>query len=488
MSLPALRLLGWVVWLSAWPALGHAGIIRGTVRGANQEGLAFANVAVRGSATSTGSNEQGQFQLRLPAGAYELVFQYVGYRPRLEPVRVPGGDSVLTVNVTLQPEAYNLGEVLVKSSDRDPAYAIIQQAQQWRAYHQREVAAYQARIYIKALGRILETPGKVLGLFKLGPDIKPGIFYLSETLSDFSFTQPNIIKERMISSRVSGDSRGLSFNRASAGRNLGFYDNLIKPPFSERGYVSPIAANALLFYRYELVGSTPQGGEVVHKIRVIPRRRTDPVFSGFIYIVDGSWRIHSVDLSLDKDAQIDYVDELHIAQQYAPAPGNPNVWLIQSQQVRANLSGLGFKGSGYITAVLSNYAHVVPTYATPPVAKAPPAPAEPAPDAPASQETAAQIRRRRSESESGQLPHRCCRRRELPLLDQRLLRRTHDQPREPRRRHETGNSDELPIHRADEHRLTGRRSPRPRPRQQLHLLDQRSGHRRRLQLGRPGGA
>ena len=375
----------------------HAGTIRGTVSGANKEGLAFANVAVRGAATSTGANEQGQYQLRLPAGRYDLVFQYVGYRPHIEPVRVPGGDSTITVNVALQPEAYNLGEVLVKSSDRDPAYAIIQQAQQWRPYHKREVAAYRARIYIKALGRINDTPAKIMGLFKLGPDIKKGIFYLSETLSDFSFTQPNIVKERMISSRVSGDSRGLSFNRASAGRNLNFYENLIKPPFSERGYVSPIAANAMLFYKYELVGSTPQGGVTVHKIRVLPRRRTDPVFAGFIYIVDGSWRIHSVDLSLDKDAQLDYVDELHLAQQYAPAPGNSNVWLIQSQQVTANLSGLGFKGSGYVTAVLSNYAAVVPTYATPPVATAPPVVAEGKAEAPTGQETAAQIRKRKPE-------------------------------------------------------------------------------------------
>src|SRR5919112_1490043 len=223
MVLPAFRLVAFVLLLSWVPALSQAGVIKGTVRGANQLGLAFANVAVRGAATSTGANEQGEFQLRLPAGQYELVFQYVGYRPQIQPVRVLGGDTVLTLNVTLQPEAYNLGEVLVKSTDRDPAYAIIQQAQQWRAYHRREVAAYRARIYIKALGRINDTPAKIMGLFKLSPDIKKGIFYLSESLSDFSFTQPNIIKERMISSRVSGDSHGISFNRAGTSAGRDFY-------------------------------------------------------------------------------------------------------------------------------------------------------------------------------------------------------------------------------------------------------------------------
>lgn len=358
----------------AWallPLAAHAGTIRGKVSGPDGTGLPFANVAVRGSATSTGSNEQGQYQLRLDAGTYQLVFQYVGYRPRTETVRVPAGDSTLTLNVALAPESFSLAEVTVRGSDRDPAYAIIQHAQQWRGYHQREVAAFRARIYIKSLGRFTETPGKLFGLVKVGPDLKPGIFYLSESLSELSFTQPDVVKERMLSSRVSGDSRGISFNRAGAGRGLSFYNNLVKSGFSERGFVSPIAANALSFYQYELVGSSQQNGELVHKIRVVPRRRSDPVFAGFIYVVEGSWRLHSVDLRLTKDAQLDYVDDLHIEQLFAPAPGVPHAWVVQSQKLAVSFSALGFKGTGFITAVFSNYNHVVPTYPAPPEAKAP---------------------------------------------------------------------------------------------------------------------
>lgn len=351
--------------LAAGQAQG--GLVKGQVTGTNREPLPFANVAVRGATASTGTNEQGQYALRLAPGQYELVFQYVGYRPQVAPVRVLGGDSVTVLNAQLTPEAYSLGEVTVRASDKDPAYAIIQHAQQWRAYHLREVAAFRARSYFKALGHFSEVPGKVLGLVKVGPDIKPGIFFLSETLSDISFTQPNVVKEHMLSSRISGDSRGIPFVRASAGRNLVFYNNLIKTNFSERGFVSPIAANAGLFYNYELVGSTPQGGEVVHKIRVIPRRASDPVFSGFIYIVEGSWRLHSIDLNVGKGAGLDYVDNLHLEQLYAPAPGAPHVWLMQSQRLGLSFSGFGFKGSGYVTAILSDYSRVVPTYPAPPV-------------------------------------------------------------------------------------------------------------------------
>ncbi len=379
------------------PFGSRAGTVKGTISGPNGAALAFANVAVRGTALNTGSNEQGQYQLKLDAGTYQLVYQYVGYRQRLEVVRVPGADSALVLNVRLAPEAYSLGEVTVRSSDEDPAYNIIRQAQQWRPYHKREVAAFRARIYLKSLGRLTDTPGKILGLFKKDPDLKPGIFYLSESLSDITFEQPDRVRERMISSRVSGDAKGISFNRASAGRNLGFYNNVLKSGFSERGFVSPIAANALLFYKYELVGSTPQGGEVVHKIRVIPRRSSDPVFAGFLYIVDGSWRIHSVDLGLGRNAQLDYVDDLHISQIFAPAPGNPGVWLIQQQRLTVQFSALGFKGSGYVTAAFSNYAGVVPTYPVRPETKALPAPAvlDKEPAAPTARQQRATVRQQR---------------------------------------------------------------------------------------------
>ncbi|QHJ08666.1 DUF5686 and carboxypeptidase regulatory-like domain-containing protein [Hymenobacter busanensis] len=360
------------------PLLGHAGVLRGRITDPAGQPLGFANVAVKGTTTNTASNEQGNYQLPLQAGSYEIVFQYVGFKPRLEQVRIAGGDTATVLNVTLTPEQYQLREVVVRAKDRDPAYAIIQHAMDWRTYHRREVAAFTARTYIKALARLKDAPSRVLGLFKVGPDLKPGILYLSESVSEVSFQQPNVVKERMISSRVSGDAKAFSLNRAGAGRGMSFYNPVIKA-FSERGFVSPIAPNAFLFYQYVLEGTTEQAGQLIHKIKVIPRRRTDPVFAGHIYIADGTWRIHSVGLTLNQDAQLDYVDNVRIDQQYAPAPNAPHVWVMQSQTLTANISAFGFHGNAYLTAIFSNY-RVTPTY-----------PSRPAPAAPAPQPTPAEV-------------------------------------------------------------------------------------------------
>lgn len=372
----------------------RAGVVKGRITDPKNEGLAFANIAVRGTTTSTASNEQGNYQLPLPAGTYQLVYQYVGFKPSQHTVRVAGGDTATVLDVTLTPENYQLREVVVRSTDKDPAYAIMQQAINWRRYHRAEVAAFSARMYIKAVFRLTDVPGKVMGLFKVGPDVKPGIVYLSESVSDLTFRQPGQVQERMISSRVSGSSKGFSFNRAS--KSFNFYDNLLQSGFAERGFVSPVAQNAMLFYRYELVGATVQNGITINKIRVTPRHRIDPAFSGFVYIAeDGTWRLHSLDLSLNADAGIEYVDKLRVEILYAPAPGHPQAWIIQSQKVYMNGEGLGFKGNGSINAVLSNY-RVKPTYAAPPVVAATP-PTPTAANEPVYRETVAQVRQQQAQ-------------------------------------------------------------------------------------------
>jgi hypothetical protein len=85
-----------------------------------------------------------------------------------------------------------------------------------------------------------------------------------------------------------------------------------------RGFISPISSNALLTYRYKLLGTFYDQGLLVNKIQVIPKRKNDPAFNGIIYIMEDSWRIHSTNLYLTKDAQINFVDTLYIDQVFLP--------------------------------------------------------------------------------------------------------------------------------------------------------------------------
>ncbi|WP_114782264.1 DUF5686 and carboxypeptidase regulatory-like domain-containing protein [Botryobacter ruber] len=365
-----MRLL-WLLFLILFiPALAEAAVLSGRVTDEKGQGLPYASIYIVETASGSSTNESGYYKLQLSPGTYTIEFKYVGYKANVQ--RVTIADQAQQLNVSLEPEVLHLEEVVVRPSDEDPAYAIMRNAIKLRKYHQNEVNAWSARVYMKSLGRMEKVPSKILGVKIV--DVDTGIVYLSESVSELHFKKPNKINERMISSRVSGQKKGFSFNQASE-MNISFYDNLLKVEgLSERGFVSPLASNALFFYKFEYHGSFQESGRTIYKIKVIPRRRNDPVFSGFIYIVDGSWRIHSTDLKLTKNAGIDFVDFIRVQQVYAPV--QKDVWMPVTQKFNFEASGLGFKGRGHVTGVYSRY-KVQPAYTRPPVLEEPePEPAE----------------------------------------------------------------------------------------------------------------
>ncbi|MDX5347237.1 MAG: DUF5686 and carboxypeptidase regulatory-like domain-containing protein [Hymenobacteraceae bacterium] len=344
----------------------YAATLKGRVTNEAGEPLPFASIFVKGTNTGTSTNEQGYYQLSLASGSYEVVFQYLGYKQQVEQVQV--GEQPVTLNVQMQPEVLTLSEVQVRPGNKDPGYYIMQHAIAKRKYFLNQIQAFRTQVYTKGLGRLTDVPPKVLGVKVV--DMELGIVYLSETVSEMHYRHPDKMKERMLSSKVSGSDKVFSFNRASRA-NFNFYENLLKAPgLTERGFVSPLAANANFYYDFELAGTKTEGNLKLNKIKVIPKRKNDPVFSGYLYIVEDQWRLHSLDLTLGENANIEFVDKVHITQNFKQL--KDDVWVMHSQKITFYFRGMGFEGNGYFTAVYSKY-QVVPAYSTP-VAAATPAP------------------------------------------------------------------------------------------------------------------
>ena len=118
-----------------------------------------------------------------------------------------------------------------------------------------------------------------------------------------------------------------------------------------------LSDNAFFYYKFKLEGSFREGNRKIYKIRVIPKRLTDPVFSGDIYIQDNDYRIHSVDLMLGAGARINFVDSMKISQQYLPV--NDTTWMVFSQQLRFFFSldffGKKFAGNGVFLSQNTEY-------------------------------------------------------------------------------------------------------------------------------------
>jgi hypothetical protein len=120
-----------------------------------------------------------------------------------------------------------------------------------------------------------------------------------------------------------------------------------------RGFISPISANALNYYRYKLEGTYHEDGREIAHIKVIPKRKFEPLFSGYIDIVEDEWRIHSVNLLLTKQSQMEVVDTLRLEQLYRPL--DKDAWFISSQVIYPTIKVFGFDAYGHFVNIYSDF-------------------------------------------------------------------------------------------------------------------------------------
>lgn len=326
--------------------------IKGTVSDKDGKLLPYASVFIKGNNKGTNANSEGKYSLRLEPGKYILVCQYVGYKKEEKEITIAGNDVELNFIMALQ--EMTLGEVIIKNGE-DPAYQIIRNVIKKKSYYQSQLDKFQCEVYTKGQMRVRNYPKKVFGRkvdFEDGDTSKQKMLYLSETISYYSVDKPNKEKIEVVSSKVSGQSDGFGL---SAPRFFSFYNNnvLIGENLNPRGFVSPIAENALNFYRYKLEGSYFEDGREISHIKVTPKRKYEPLFSGYIDIVVDDWRIHSVNLLLTKASQMELIDTLRLEQLYRPL--NKDVWYISSQVVYPAVKIFGFDAYGSFVNIYSDF-------------------------------------------------------------------------------------------------------------------------------------
>lgn len=317
--------------------------------------LPFTSVYVKGTTNGTTSNEDGNFQLNVlePIGKV-LVVQSLGFKNK--EIKIDLTARLNNMQLKLETENYQLKTFEKNANAKDPAYAVMKKAIAARSKHLDDIKTYAADIYLKSNVRLVKVPKKLPGFLSKAqmPDSTDlGLIYLSESVAKYNFQAPDKIKEEMIASKVSGEKQGFSWNRVEDVL-FNFYKNLVDMNYySERGFVSPIAESAMFYYQYEMLGTFMENGKTINKIKLTPRRKNDPCFRGDIYIVEDSWNIHSLDLYLTKDAQIQYVDTLRFSQSYVSI--NDTTWMPFNMKMSSRIQIFGFEATDMSVGVFSNY-------------------------------------------------------------------------------------------------------------------------------------
>ena len=238
-----------IVFFFSVMALMGQSRLKGRVTDRSGSGLAFASVYELGTTNGTLTNEEGYFELELKPGDHQLAFQYLGYGSLTRKISFPKDKEI---QVSLLPENFQIAEVEIVAGE-DPAMPIIRKAIELRDQNLKKTPAYRSELYIKALMKIVDAPESFLGQ-NLGSmdgildSARQGILYFSESLSRINFAPPKNYKEEMLSSKVSGDDRGISVNQFSY-VNFNFYNENIQ---LFRELISPLSCIALQDYNYYL--------------------------------------------------------------------------------------------------------------------------------------------------------------------------------------------------------------------------------------------
>jgi hypothetical protein len=329
--------------------------IKGTVTDAKGAPIAFVNIYVKDTYISTTTNDQGKYELNVKIpGNYILLYQYLGYKT--EKKVIDYDKTSQTVDATLIEEDIQLNEVVIDPK-ANPANEIIKKAIANRKENSAKTARYKADFYSRGIFRIKNLPKKIMGqkldfFDEIIDSTRSGILYLSETVSKITFQKPDKMKEEIIASKVSGNDNGFSFNNA-AQANFDFYENNLD--FDVK-VISPIADNAFNYYKYKFEGSFyDENNQQINKIKVTPRRETEPAMAGYIYIVDDSWAIYAVDLSIKgSQMQNPALNSLTLKQNFSYNSKN-KIWAKNTQTIDFMAGMLGINISGKFTYVYSNF-------------------------------------------------------------------------------------------------------------------------------------
>ncbi len=303
--------------------------LRGEIQDMNGEPVPYAAIFIKELTRGTTCNALGLFSLPLPEGNYTIFFRSLGYTEIIKTIEIKEEYEDLVIQ--LPPQTYMIPEVRVSASGEDPAYWIMRKTIGLANYHLHEVSNYDAEIYIKGTAYIEKLPKAIARRIQVNDiKVKEDEAYMLESRNEVQFTAPDKYDMRVIASQNTLPGYTQNVNPMDY-INASLYQQQIQT------VVSPLARNAFAYYRYSFEGTFLEGTHIINKIKVIPKRKSQQLCEGFLFIVEDLWSLHSSDISVNTIAGTLFLQQLY-------ANVIMDAWLPVSHKIQANIEIAGVKG------------------------------------------------------------------------------------------------------------------------------------------------
>lgn len=334
--------------------MGQETVVRGRVIDAETgDPIPFVNVVFQGTTIGITTDFEGFYRLETDQQVDSISASYIGYVTRVKALKRGVSQNI---NFQLQQDLVNLQEVVFIAGE-NPAYDVLRNVVDNKDKNdRRSLSAYEYESYNKTEFDINNLTEKLRSkkMFQqitsvmdslvqiAGEDGKPVLpLFISESISKFYVkNNPKVQKEYIINTNVSGvgidDGSLTSQLIGSTFQQYNFYRNWVN--LVNKEFISPIADGWKTYYEYALEDSLTIDGYFCYKIDFWPKSEQDLAFTGTMWITKDGYALKQVDLSVNKKANLNYIEKIKIQQELAPTKAG--AWIPSKNRVVIDIGEL----------------------------------------------------------------------------------------------------------------------------------------------------
>ncbi|WP_324068196.1 MAG: DUF5686 family protein [Flavobacterium sp.] len=326
--------------------------VGGKVTDEFNEPIAFANVIFKNSKEGVITDENGNFYFESKENYSTLVVSYVGFDKK-EIALKPGLNTGLKIQLKSGTE---LKEVVIytgkTSKKNNPALDILRKIWERRRknglkmfkqyeYDKYEKVEFDLNTIDSAFMNSKVFKGMEFIFNQIDTSNISGKTYLpifiNETLSEvYGDNEAKKTKEITKANKNSGFGSGDGVNTFIKDLYAEFdiYDNYLK--FFDKDFVSPLSRTGINVYNYVLNDSMFIDNKWCYNIVYYPRRKNELTFKGDFWVNDTTFAIKKINLEASKSANINWVKEIYIEQEYEVM--NDSVFLLKRDYMMSDFS------------------------------------------------------------------------------------------------------------------------------------------------------
>src|SRR5258706_8059906 len=334
------------------------------------EPLPFASIIFKGTTIGASADMNGNYSFEASKKVDSVIVHALGYISVTMQVQY---GKVQVMNFSLRLQQFELQAVEIKAGE-NPADIIIRNAIDNRDKNNREnISAYQYEVYNKLEFDISNISEKFMKQRVLKPiafvfkNIDSSVtnknpylpVFVSESISDLYFkNNPPRKKEIIRATKLSGtENATVSKFLGDMYQNVNIYENFID--LFKKSFVSPITGSVFFFYKYYLTDSSFIDNQWCYKIIFKPKRKQELTFTGEMWIHDTTFAIKKVNMRMAQDANINFVEDLAIVQEFVLVDSNAwmkkkDIYVVDFLSQNEKMGFIGRKTTSYKNFVVNH--------------------------------------------------------------------------------------------------------------------------------------